>query len=455
VAKKKKKKTKEKKSPKREAKSTPQVGPPFAPPRKVKFPCRLCKDDHIPRDCPGIPRILEVWSRDLAHPSLSSEAQGDATLSTRNGKKKGKIRIPCRLCEGNHPLHLCPFMDKASIVLKSLTAPLPQLPVGYQRLFAATDRPPADKEIDSNPSRVQAPLPKLGCAQPIPDQPLVGKSVDSSSPPDHSVSEEHHAHVLLVSSDSPESRNDSPIPTAPKSPPSVPLEHGGNHTIPPPSSLVASFDWNRLIASCLPSNMPFQITVHPCAKAVPGIVLDEGASVSLMPYTTWQALGYPQLRPVTQNLLAFDGGACPSLGVLLKFPITLGGKTIYIDVLVTQGVLDFSLLLGHDYVYAMGALVSSLFHVVCFPHDGRIVTIDQLSFFRPPVPPAPLSSPPSFYPPVVSALPQINYVTTYPVPVSSDVAVVHSVLGALRLDFRDVVLPLGEALLEAPTSCSS
>ena len=92
--------------------------------------------------------------------------------------------------------------------------------------------------------------------------------------------------------------------------------------------------------------------------------MDEGASVSLMPYTTWQALGSPQLWPVTQNLLAFDGGACPSLGVLPKFPITLGGKTVYIDVLVTQGVLDFSLLLGRDYVYAMWALVSSLFRVV-------------------------------------------------------------------------------------------
>ena len=54
--KKKKKKTKKKKSPKREVKSTTQVKPPSAPPRKVKFPCKLCKGDHLLRDCPGIPR---------------------------------------------------------------------------------------------------------------------------------------------------------------------------------------------------------------------------------------------------------------------------------------------------------------------------------------------------------------------------------------------------------------
>jgi len=118
VAKKKKKKTKKKKALKGEAKSaatpssTPEVGPPSAPPRKVKFPCRLCKDDHLLRDCPGIPRVLEVWSRDPARPSSPSESHGDATLSVGNTKGKGTIRIPCRLCEGNHPLHLCPSWIK-------------------------------------------------------------------------------------------------------------------------------------------------------------------------------------------------------------------------------------------------------------------------------------------------------------------------------------------------------
>ena len=64
VAKKKKKKTKKKKAPKGEARSTsltpstPEVGSPSAPPRKVNFPCRLCKEDHLLRDCPGIPRVL-------------------------------------------------------------------------------------------------------------------------------------------------------------------------------------------------------------------------------------------------------------------------------------------------------------------------------------------------------------------------------------------------------------
>ena len=462
VAKKKKKRTKKKKkkSPKEESKSaattlsTPEVGPPSAPLWKVEFPCRLCKDDHLLRDCPGIPRVLEVWSHDPACPSSSYEAHGDATLSVGNGKKKGKIRFPCKLCEGNHPLHLCSLRDKASAFLESLIAPSPQLPDGDQHLSATIDRSPVDEEIALNPSLVQAPLPKLGCAKPVPDQPLVGQSVESSSPPvDHFVSEEHNSHVLLVSSDSPQCGNDSPTPATPENPALVPFEQGGNHTIPPPSRLVTSFDWSCFTYR-IPSHVPFWVTVHTYNTVIPSMFLDEGASVGLMPATTWQALGSPPLVLVVSNLTTFDGGTSQPLGTLPKFPITLGGKTVYIDVSVTQGASKFNLLLGCEYVYAMGALVSSLFCVVRFPHNGRIVTINQLSFVPKQGPPAQSSSPPGFQPPVASAPSQINYVATYPMPGSSDAVVMHSVLGALDPDFQDIGLPSGVALLEASTSYS-
>ena len=51
--------------------------------------------------------------------------------------------------------------------------------------------------------------------------------------------------------------------------------------------------------------------------------------------------------------------------------------------MAVQGPLDSNLLLGCDYVYAMKAVVSTLFRVMHFPHDGNIVTIDQLSFVKP------------------------------------------------------------------------
>ena len=50
--------------------------------------------------------------------------------------------------------------------------------------------------------------------------------------------------------------------------------------------------------------------------------------------------------------------------------------------MIVQGTLYFNLLLGRDYVYAMKVVVSTLFRVMYFPHDGNIVTVDQLSFVK-------------------------------------------------------------------------
>ena len=136
----------------------------------------------------------------------------------------------------------------------------------------------------------------------------------------------------------------------------------------------------------------------------------------------------------------------------MKLPITLGEKTIYIYVMVVQGPLDFNLLLGHDYSYAMGALVSSLFRVIFFPHEGQIITIYQLSFFGPNV----TSGPPSYlldiYPLVVSSPPQFNYVATCSFPLAIDSAIGYHLLGAFDRSFQDVILPSDVNLLEAMTS---
>jgi len=141
--------------------------------------------------------------------------------------------------------------------------------------------------------------------------------------------------------------------------------------------------------------------------------------------------------PVTQNSLAFNRGTNQPLGILPQLPITLGGKIVYLNVMVVPSPLDYNLLLGRDYVYDMGAIVSTLFRVICFPHEGIIVTVDELSF-----PGANLaSSQPSSligpFVPIVSSPPWVNYVATCSIPTSIDDQfsdVVHQVLGALEPD---------------------
>jgi hypothetical protein len=152
---------------------------------------------------------------------------------------------------------------------------------------------------------------------------------------------------------------------------------------PPPSNEAILFYWGALTGPCLPSHIPFQITIQVCGRDIPQTLIDEGASVSILSSVAWHALGCPQLALVTHNLLSFNRRTSQPLGTLPKFLVTLGGKIVSNDVMVVRDPLDFSLLLGRDYVYSMKSIVSTLFCVIYFPHDGRMVTIDQLSFIGP------------------------------------------------------------------------
>jgi hypothetical protein len=68
--------------------------------------------------------------------------------------------------------------------------------------------------------------------------------------------------------------------------------------------------------------------------------------------------------------------------VLLSLPVTLEGKTVQVEVEVFDTPLDYNLLLGRSSVDSMRVVVSTLFHVLHFPHQGRVVTVDQLAFFN-------------------------------------------------------------------------
>jgi hypothetical protein len=81
----------------------------------------------------------------------------------------------------------------------------------------------------------------------------------------------------------------------------------------------------------------------------------------------------------SHELLDFDRHPSEYLGIIPQLPISLGRKNVLVDFIVVQGLLDFNMLLGCDYVYAMNFVVSTLFRVMHFPHNGSIVTDDQLA----------------------------------------------------------------------------
>jgi hypothetical protein len=53
---------------------------------------------------------------------------------------------------------------------------------------------------------------------------------------------------------------------------------------------------------------------------------------------------------------------------------------VEVEVEVVDAPLDYNMLLVRNLTYAMVVVVSSIFCTLCFPHQGEIVMIDQLSF---------------------------------------------------------------------------
>ena len=312
-----------------------------------------------------------------------------ATPSTSESEapgQKGKSRFPCKLCEGDHAIHRCPFLDEAKRVLDDRPVSPLRLPPGYKKLLPS----PSLVENPAGPLKwsAEASIIEDKPSESIPDEsqkveaavdPVLPSEVPSS---DDTVTEENKddtVQILFINTDSDEHGGNLPIPLPQEG--SSSESYPAVYSVPPPSNLVVSFDWNQLGRPRLPASVPFRIIVQIYRMVMAGTIIDEGASVSILSSTAWKALGSPSLLPEMRNLTGFDKGTSRPLGILPNVPITLRGKTVQMNVMVVQGPLDYNLLLGRDYIYCMGAIVSSLFRVMCFPHEGRVVKlVDQLSF---------------------------------------------------------------------------
>jgi hypothetical protein len=100
----------------------------------------------------------------------------------------------------------------------------------------------------------------------------------------------------------------------------------------------------------LPYHVVFQIVVaHPMKTFTRNIfrtVVDEGTSTCIISLACWKAIVQPTLSPSPTLLTAFDGHSFQPHGIVMSFPVQLGGKTMCIEVEVVDGPLDYNLLLG-------------------------------------------------------------------------------------------------------------
>ena len=76
----------------------------------------------------------------------------------------------------------------------------------------------------------------------------------------------------------------------------------------------------------LPHTIVIHIFVCYMGKNFNRTVLDEGTTTYIMCYSCWKALGSPMLATSKTVLKAFDGHLFTPHGILVAFPVELGGK---------------------------------------------------------------------------------------------------------------------------------
>jgi hypothetical protein len=77
--------------------------------------------------------------------------------------------------------------------------------------------------------------------------------------------------------------------------------------------------------------------------------------------TCWKSLVSPQITTSETILKAFDGHFFKPHGIFPSLPIELVGKTTFFKVEVINANLDYNILLGSTWFYAMKAVASSFF----------------------------------------------------------------------------------------------
>jgi hypothetical protein len=130
-------------------------------------------------------------------------------------------------------------------------------------------------------------------------------------------------------------------------------------------------------------HLEFRIKIFVGGKNNHCTILDEGASTCAMYFPCWISLGSPKLTSSPTTLKSFYGCGFQPHGLLQYFDVTLKGKIVSVDIEVVDTPLDYNLLLVRSWFYAMTVVVSTVFCILRFPHQGQIIIVDQMDYIAP------------------------------------------------------------------------
>jgi hypothetical protein len=132
----------------------------------------------------------------------------------------------------------------------------------------------------------------------------------------------------------------------------------------------------------LPPQLAFQIQVVVENKNICRTVIDEGALICIMSVTCWKSIDFSTLTESHNTLKYFNVTWSKPYGVLPLLSITLEGKAVIVEFEVFDAPLGYNLVHGRSWIDSMHAVVFTLFCVLHFPNQSKVVTVDQLAFFN-------------------------------------------------------------------------
>jgi len=323
--------------------------------RKPKYPCLICEEDHFTRDCPHRAEVVKIVKGSSTPAVLKDPFPKQETKMI--GSSSGASEEPILMM--SHVRIATRSQDYGS-----------KSPIDGKEAESSHSNP-STSASGSDPLQIEKPNPDLVIKPPA--KGILRKS--AFNPHARAAQNYNIVEDLAVS---PSAMSALEVLQSCPAQRELLLSAIGAVDIQDPNLMI--FDLENSTPR-LPHQMAFQIPVIVKNKPIHRTVIDEGASTCIMSIQCWRSLGSPTLNQSPTILKAFDGRGFHPFGILQDLPIGVEGKTVSLDVEVVDAPLDYNLLLGRSWSYAMTAVISSVFRVIKFPYNGKIVTIDQLTYF--------------------------------------------------------------------------
>ncbi|XP_052876285.1 uncharacterized protein LOC128282155 [Gossypium arboreum] len=137
------------------------------------------------------------------------------------------------------------------------------------------------------------------------------------------------------------------------------------------------FNDNEIPLGGMGSTKALHITTRCKGYTLPGVLIDNGSALNVLPLSTLNRLPVDSSHMKTcQNVVrAFDGTERNVMG-RIELPLQIGPSTYEIDFLVMDIKPSYNCLLGRPWIHSAGAVSSSLHQKLKLITEGRLVTIN-------------------------------------------------------------------------------